>query len=98
MKVYSLGQKVEQGTTFKIDEILNDKTEDLLQEVLPSVETGHDLEDTALEEAIGIDLNLGIETDFKEDLTPEDREIIMINRDHLEISPNVLDVIARTAR
>ena len=56
---------MEQGETFKIDKNLEVKTEDLLQEVLPSVETDHDLEDTNLEEAMKTDPNLLIETDSK---------------------------------
>lgn len=79
--------------------ILKDETGGHLQEVLTSVETGQDLEIIALEEAIiETDLSLQIERDLEEDLTLEDGEMIMIDHDHLEIYPDVLDVPAKTAR
>ena len=45
-----------------------------------------------------IDLNMPIGTDFKEGLTPEEEDMIVINNNHLEISPDVSDVTVRTAR
>ena len=89
---------MEQGEAFKKDENLEDKTEDLLQEVLSSVETDHNLEVSALEEAIKTDFNLPIERDSEIDLTPEHGEMIVIDHDHLEISPDVSGVAVRTGR
>ena len=89
---------MEQEETFKTGENLQDKTEDLRQEVLPSVETDRNLENTAFEEAMKTDLNLLVKTDSEGDLTLEDGEMIMIDHDHIEISPDVLDVTVRTLR
>ena len=88
MRLYSWGLKVEQGEASKIDVILEDKIGYRLQKVLLLVEVVRDLEDTTVEEATEIDLNLLIGTDFEEDLTPEEEEMIVIDSDYLENSLN----------
>ena len=51
-----------------------------------------------MEDDIEIDLNLLIGTDFERGLTTEEEEMILINSDHLETSPNVSDVTVRNGK
>ena len=50
MKLFSWGQKVEQGIIIKIDKVLEDEIEDHLQGVLLLEEMKHDLEDKTSED------------------------------------------------